>query len=158
MITVGPTSNNPGSPGTDPAVAAAIAELRGRRSRFCIFAEESGNLTEMSNGGYGFSFGNGAVLSSSRGVITADECELFGIGLSTTSSGSSAGVNVEICPVRSGIDIDETFVLQGANDGFWELGNPVPYASGDTVNARVLSATGTGPGARVSLWFREAWQ
>jgi hypothetical protein len=117
----------------------------------CIWAEENATLRNTT---FEWAFGNGANMPSNQGVIayvpTGYTCAVVAMGLSLASG--TATVEVNLNGVNQGSKASVTVSTGASNMN--ELASPLTVVSGDRLNFRTLSASGTGTPNVACMWLK----
>lgn len=118
-----------------------------------IVAEESGDLSTSTGGGYQFSMGNGDINTNFGAVIPYDY-EVMAVGISTRGATTSTvevyvGTANTTTMTASGVSVS----LSSSRSAFTVAGTPYAANAGDWVTFRTTSGSGGG-GVRVTAWIR----
>jgi len=134
---------------------ASISDLSHTSSEYyqAIWAEENAALGASNT--YEWAMGNGAALASTEGLTLyvpsgwSAEVEAMSLTLGTTST-----ANVELVingtPQGALADVTVTSATQGTNSGF----TAVAVSTGDLINFRTVSSSGTASANVVTVWVR----
>ena len=126
----------------------------GSVSYFPIWAEENAGLGASNT--YEWAFGNGSNTAANEGVVmyvpSGFECHCVAMGAQVDGATPSATIELVLNGTPQGESCQ--VVLTSANTGVDELQTPLAISSGDLVNFRTASSSGTTTSCRVVAWFR----
>lgn len=144
-----PTSDNDAS--TKSYVDDQISGIV-QSSVFPIWAEENGDFS-TNNSGYQWSFGNGVVTQVDAGITLAYDCQLIALSIRVDASSSSGSATVKA--VRNGDTISQGVSVSPGNDSSVViLTSPESFTSGQRLNFRTTSTSGTVSIGVVTAWFK----
>ena len=109
----------------------------GDGGRFIIWAEENSALSTSIEGGYQWSFGNGAVGAGNE-VSLPFNSELVGMTLDKRNTAGSA----EVAVLKNGVQIASIEIADGETNALVNLDTAVAYEAGDRLQFRTISASG----------------
>lgn len=123
-----------------------------------LFAEEGGNLSASTSGGFQFSFGNGDV-ADGFGAIVGWSAEIIGVGISARSNSSGTGT-IEVYKGGNGDSTSSATgatvsLTSGQRHAFVDYSSsPIALSAGDWVTFKTTANTGTINGIRVIAYVR----
>ena len=121
---------------------------------FPIWAEENSSLGASNT--YEWAVGNGSNTASNEGIMmyvpSGKECHCVAMGAQVDGGSPSATIELVLNGTPQGSNCQ--VVLTSENTKMDEQGTPLAISSGDRVNFRTKSSSGTTTSSRVVAWFR----
>ncbi len=121
---------------------------------FPVWAEENSTLGASNT--YEWAFGNGANTASNEGIVmfvpSGWVCTC--VAMSAQVDGGTPSATIELVLNGTPQGAAANVALAAANVGVNTLATPLSIVSGDYINFRTTSASGTASSSRVTAWFK----